>query len=64
MDDILELIDKEIERLNAARALLAVPHYKRGIAPERPKRTMSTKARKLIAAAQRKRWAETKKQSV
>lgn len=61
MDEIIEIIDKEIERLNAARALLAVPHYKRGIGPERPKRTMSPKARKAIATAQKKRWADYKK---
>lgn len=58
MQEILDIVDKEIERLNAVKALLQGSN---GTRQERPKRTMSVKARKLIAAAQKARWAKQKK---
>lgn len=58
MEHIIAVIDSEIERLNAAKALL---QGSTTTLQKRPKKTMSAKARKLIAAAQRKRWAESKK---
>lgn len=58
MDEIIAAIEIEIERLNAAKALLQGSN---GTRQERPKKTMSVKARKAIAAAQRKRWAESKR---
>lgn len=59
--NLLDYVDEEIERLNAVRALLLSPSPK-GTQQKRPtKRTMSPKARKAIAAAQKKRWAEHKK---
>lgn len=62
MEKIIEQIDLEVERLNAAKALLTGETLLRGFPPERPKkRIMSVKARKAIAAAQRKRWANQKK---
>lgn len=62
MESIIEAIETEIQRLNAAKALLLGDTLLRGLPQERPKkRTMSVKARKLIAAAQRKRWADSKK---
>lgn len=63
MESILKAIEVEIQRLNAAKALLQGETLLRGFPPrERPKRTMSTKARKAIAAAQRKRWADSKRE--
>lgn len=59
MQQIIEQIEAEIERLNTAKALLQGSN---GNPQERPKkRTMSAKARKAIAAAQRARWAKQKK---
>lgn len=59
-------IDAEIERLQKARALLNGAEAKRK--PGRPanatspkKRTMSAEGRARIAAAQKARWAKTKK---
>jgi len=67
---ILAAIDLEIERLLEARALLAgtpsapktakSERKARGIATTKPKRTLSEKGRKAIAAAQKKRWAALK----
>lgn len=64
MEEIIEIIDKEIERLNAVKALLDTPHLRRGKGERPKKRTMSAKARKLIAAAQKKRWAKQKAQPI
>ncbi len=65
IDAILVQIDNEIERLEKARALLsstdgkpAATTVSKTTAPK--KRTMSAKARKAIAAAQKKRWAKAK----
>ena len=57
---ILATIDAEISRLQQARALLA------GLGETKPnkvfkkRRSLSAKARKAIADAQRKRWALVK----
>lgn len=74
-NEILEMLDKEIGRLERARALLSdgEPAKRRGrpkgstnkqtstaeIAAK-PRRPMSASARKLIASAQRARWAKQK----
>ena len=72
IDSILEQIDSEIARLTQARALLsslgnssaAISGTTAKSAPvklaKRKKRVMSAEARKRIADAQRKRWAEQK----
>jgi hypothetical protein len=63
MDEkILAAIDEEIARLQQARVLLAGTHLKSSNASVRnkPKRTLSVKARKAIAEGQRKRWAKVK----
>ena len=67
-DDILNAIDEEIARLRQARAVLAgsskPPGRKKAtaaaVAHDKPRRKLSTKARKAIADAQRKRWAKVK----
>jgi hypothetical protein len=65
--EILDNIDREIERLKTARALLAgAPSARRGkkAAPASgtgKKRTMSTEGRRRIAEAMKRRWAERKK---
>jgi hypothetical protein len=68
--DIVSAIDAEIARLQSARSLLAGTVTKlRGrrrksefmtLAPALKRRTLSSAARKKIAAAQRKRWAKQK----
>jgi hypothetical protein len=70
---ILAAIDQEIQRLQSARTLLTdVPAPAGKKKPGRPKkavplptkpakRIMSPEARARIAAAQKKRWAATKK---
>jgi len=73
--EILEMLDGEIGRLERARALLSdgEPAKRRGrpkgstnkqTSPAKiaakPRQTMSASARKLIAAAQRARWAKQK----
>jgi hypothetical protein len=62
MIDVIEVINQEISRLNAAKALLEGSTVVAETPAKRPykKRTMSPKARKAIAAAQRKRWAAQK----
>jgi hypothetical protein len=72
IDPILAQIDAEIARLKEARALLAnlgtvsaaVTGPKTTKAPAKAKRTkkrvLSPEARKRIADAQRKRWADQK----
>ena len=63
MDEkILAAIDEEIARLQEARVLLSGTNLKSSNASVRnkPKRTLSAKARKAIAEAQRKRWAKVK----
>lgn len=70
---ILAEIDAQIAKLQQARALLSGETVKRG--PGRPKgvavskpakktakRILSAEARKRIADAQRRRWAERRKQ--
>jgi len=74
IDTILVAIDEEISRLQSVRKLLtdsSVPSIKKG--PGRPKksattsvakprkRVLSAEARARIAAAQKKRWAASKK---
>ena len=55
---ILAAIDEEIAKLQQARALL-VGNHEKSLNPVvgKQKRTLSAKARKAIADAQRKRWA-------
>lgn len=63
---ILAEIDAEIRRLEQVRAILAGKDGRPGSkapAPARKKRHLSPKARARIAAAQRARWAKTKKAS-
>lgn len=63
MQDIINQLDQEIERLNAAKALLQGGTT--SPLQERPKkRIMSAKARKAIAAAQKARWAKHKKTTI
>jgi hypothetical protein len=72
LESILAEIDSEIRRLEGARALLIEVPIKRG--PGRPKSTakpsadrprkrrrMSAEGRARIAAAQKARWAKTRK---
>ncbi len=75
--NLIELIDQEIARLQAAKALLseAVAGSTVGRRPGRPssvvatpakartrkRRSLSPEARARIAAAQKKRWAAAKK---
>ena len=71
IENILAQIDSEIERLKQARTLLAtigISTKTRGAARKaaakakpRKKRVLSADARKRIADAQRKRWAEHRK---
>jgi hypothetical protein len=72
-DHILKAIDEEIARLRQARAILAEsgspsPSKKAKKASAvtaskaAPRRTLSAKARRAIAEAQRKRWAKVKSQ--
>ncbi len=66
LDDILSSIDSEIAQLRQARALLGgiatgTRGRKAGVSSTKPKRKLSAAAREQIAAAQRKRWAATKK---
>jgi hypothetical protein len=66
---IIAEIDAEIARLQQARALLsggtvkAKPGRPKGSAskPQRRKRVLSADARKRIADAQKRRWAERRK---
>jgi hypothetical protein len=59
---IIEEIDAEIRRLEQAKTLLNGAGPANHIRPAKPgKRTMSTEAREKIAAAQRRRWARTKR---
>jgi hypothetical protein len=60
-EDILNALDEEIARLREARALLAGSATTAGnAAPKR--RTLTPKARRAIAEAQRKRWAKARRQ--
>jgi hypothetical protein len=58
---ILAAITEEIAKLQQARALL-VGNHEKSVNPVvgKQKRTLSAKARKAIAVAQRKRWAKAK----
>jgi hypothetical protein len=71
IDHILNAIDEEIAKLRQARALLAGHETAGGTASKassaaasglKPRRTLSAKARRAIAEAQRKRWAKVKSQ--
>jgi hypothetical protein len=68
-DQILHAIDEEISRLREARAILTENSQARptgksaGTSPRTtatPRRTLSAKARRAIADAQRKRWANVR----
>jgi hypothetical protein len=72
-DQILNAIDEEIAKLRQARALLTESGQARptrksartstpAAANTKPRRTLSAKARRAIADAQRKRWAKVKSQ--
>jgi hypothetical protein len=56
ISDVVAEIDKEIERLEAAKSLLTSTN---GTRPYNKKKhhTMSASARKRISIAQKKRWA-------
>jgi hypothetical protein len=60
-EDILNALDEEIARLQEARALLAGGTATAG-KPATRRRTLSPKARRAIADAQRKRWAKARSQ--
>ena len=51
-------VEKQLSALNLALAAFVGTYY--GAKPTRKKRTMSTAARKKIAAAQRARWAKVR----
>jgi hypothetical protein len=53
-------VEKQLSGLNAALAAFVGTYYARSSKPTRKKRTMSTAARKKIAAAQRVRWAKVR----
>jgi hypothetical protein len=58
-DQILQLIDEEIARLQQARALLTESGPADSASAEpgaKPRRQLSPKASRAIAEAQRKRW--------
>jgi hypothetical protein len=66
IDKVLAAIDEEIQRLQQVRTLLSGLSGKRAgrrvtLSFQRKKRTLSAEARAKIAAAQRARWAKTKK---
>ena len=56
---IIAEIEKEITRLQTARALLSGSSHGVGVASKR--RKLSAEARKKIADAQKKRWAKARK---
>lgn len=63
---IVAALEKEIERLKEARALLTGTGatYKKRTAPGRARGSrMSAAARRRISEAMRKRWADRKKQT-
>jgi hypothetical protein len=60
--EILKSIDEDLERLKAARALLAGPIRKTD-APVRKRKAPSAATKRLMAQSQRRRWAERKKGS-
>jgi hypothetical protein len=60
--EIIKFIDEDLERLKAARALLADPLSKTK-APARKREALSEATKLRMAQAQRKRWAERKKGS-
>jgi hypothetical protein len=68
LDEIVQSIDDEIDRLQRVRSLLTArtAPLKRGFppseqdSPTRKRRKMSEKGRARIVAAQRKRWAKAK----
>ena len=65
MESMLAAIDREIEKLQKARAILIqVQKTSTGSEPARKprkKRKLSKEAREKIAAVQRRRWAAAKK---
>jgi hypothetical protein len=65
IESMLAAIDREIEKLQKARAILAqIRTANAGSKPaakSRKKRKLSREAREKIAAAQRRRWAAAKK---
>jgi hypothetical protein len=68
-DQILNAIDEEIAKLRQARAILAESGYAparktptAAVTHQKARRKLSTKARKAIADAQRRRWAKVKSQ--
>jgi hypothetical protein len=72
-DHILNALDEEIARLRQARAILGDSNIgtdrragrkasSTPAAASKPRRKLSTKARRAIADAQRKRWAKVKSQ--
>jgi hypothetical protein len=60
-EDILNALDEEIARLREARALLSGSPTTAGN-PATKRRTLSPKARRAIAEAQRRRWAKARSQ--
>jgi hypothetical protein len=69
-DQILNAIDEEVLRLRQARTILTESSQvrptsksaKTSAAKTKPRRTLSAKARRAIADAQRKRWAKVRSQ--
>jgi hypothetical protein len=66
-DQILNAIDEEILKLRQARAILTESSQARRTSKSArtspaPRRTLSAKARRAIADAQRKRWAKVRSQ--
>ena len=65
LTEIIKQIDAEIARLTQVRSLLAPTTGKTlrlvSVAKKKPRAKLSKEARAKIAAAQRKRWAEQKK---
>ena len=59
--DVIQEIDKEIERLSAAKNLLTGTNGSRTLR-KRGVHTLSAAARKRISLAQKARWAAAKKQ--
>jgi hypothetical protein len=68
-NELIEALDAEIARLERARAILQsdsvnnglLPATRRGLPAKAGKRTMSAEGRARIAAAQKARWAKTKR---
>ena len=63
LDAVVQAIDKEITRLEKARAVLTghTAPLKRGFPVKSGRRKVSAESRARMAAAQKERWARAKK---